>query len=180
MKQVVADRKIDRGVNVLAADYISALLSHLATILSSRHGSEIPTSALVLVLAVPPIWSDAAKARIRQICEAASGASVQLVSELQAAATYAIRDLGARGIRVGETIVVADAGGGTVDLATYSVRALSPLEVEEAVPQTGSLCGSAFLNMRFAKYLRLKLGTAEGFDEAFLAEAVAHFENEVG
>lgn len=179
LKQVVADRTIDRGVDVLVADYISALLSHLATILTQRLGRKISTSTLDLVLAVPPIWSDDAKARVRRICERASGASVRLVSEAEAAAAYAIRDLGAQCLSVGETIVVLDAGGGTVDLTTYNIKALDPLEIEEVAPPTGALCGSAFLNIRFAKYLRLKLGTADGFDEAFLAEAVAHFEKEV-
>lgn len=176
----MADRKVDREVDVLVSDYVSALLSHFTTTLTQRLGREILTSTLGLVLAVPAIWTDTAKARIRKICEAASGASVKLVSESQAAAAYAIRDLGTQSLSVGETIVVVDAGGGTVDLTTYNLKALDPLEIEEAAPPTGALCGSAFLNIRFAKYLRLKLGSAEGFDGVFLAEAVAHFEKEVG
>ena len=161
------------------ADYLSALLAHLTTSLTQTLGREIPSSALDLVLAVPAIWSDAAKARIGQICETVSESPVRLVLEPEAAATYTIRELDPQGLSVGDAIVVVDAGGGTVDLTSYTIRALGPLEVEEAAPATGALCGSAFLDMRFGKYLGAKLGGTEGLDDEVLARAVAHFEKEV-
>lgn len=179
LKQVVANTTADRGVDALVADYLSALLTHLTTTLTQNLGREILPSTLDIVLAVPAIWSDAAKARTGQICEAASRSPVRLVSEPEAAATYAIRELDPRGLGVDDTIVVVDAGGGTVDLTSYTVSSLGPLRVEEAAPATGALCGAAFLDMRFAKYLRAKLGGAEGFDEGVLAGAVEHFESEV-
>jgi hypothetical protein len=52
--------------------------------------------------------------------------------------------------------------------------------VQEATPGTGALCGSSFLNMRFAKFLRAKLGRADGFDEEVLADAMEKFEKTAG
>lgn len=73
--------------------------------------------------------------------------------------------------------MICDAGGGTVDLISYTITNLKPiLEVQEATPGTGALCGSTFLNMRFMKFLTAKLGREDGFDDEVLAEAMERFE----
>jgi hypothetical protein len=36
-------------------------------------------------------------------------------------------------------LVLCDAGGGTVDLISYQVTAVSPLELKELVPGTGNI-----------------------------------------
>lgn len=75
------------------------------------------------------------------------------------------------------SFVICDAGGGTVDLISYTITNLKPiLEVQEATPGTGALCGSTFLNMRFAKFLKAKLGKADGWDDEVLADAMERFE----
>ena len=52
-----------------------------------------------------------------------------------------------------------------------TVSALRPnLEVIEATPGTGSLCGSTFLNRRFEKFLEDKLGNESGWDKDVLDE----------
>ncbi|KAM0535277.1 hypothetical protein ACHAO2_004228 [Verticillium nonalfalfae] len=83
-------------------------------------------------------------------------------------------------LEVGDTIVVVDAGGGTVDLISYTITRLKPiLEVQEAAPGSGALCGSTFLNLRFRKFLTSKLGSEEGFDDEVLAEALDVFEKKI-
>jgi hypothetical protein len=73
--------------------------------------------------------------------------------------------------------VVCDAGGGTVDLISYTVVKLEPvLEVKEAAPGTGGLCGSTYLNRRFQEYLESRLGQQQGWDEDALKEAMDHFD----
>ena len=73
--------------------------------------------------------------------------------------------------------MVCDAGGGTVDLISYTVVRLEPvLEVKEAAPGTGGLCGSTYLNRRFREYLEARLSTQEGWDEDTLEEAMEHFD----
>ena len=78
------------------------------------------------------------------------------------------------------SFVICDAGGGTVDLISYTITGLRPiLEVQEATTGTGALCGSTFLNMRFAKFLRAKLGKEDGFDDEVLSEALDKFEKTI-
>lgn len=58
--------------------------------------------------------------------------------------------------------------------------ALKPIvEVQETTPGTGGLCGSTYINMRFAKFLRAKLGKEDGFDDEVMAEAMDRFEKTV-
>ncbi|KAF7559220.1 hypothetical protein G7046_g4942 [Stylonectria norvegica] len=175
-----------RNVDKLVTDYISELGDHLMYTLREKLGDSIVKSTpLEFVVTVPAIWSDLAKDRTKKACQKASGLSattqpVHLVSEPEAAAIYALHGLDPHGLKIGETVVVVDAGGGTVDLISYTITSLKPiLEVEEAAPGSGALCGSTFLNMRFAKYLKAKLGKEEGFDEEVLAEAMEVFEKKV-
>lgn len=84
------------------------------------------------------------------------------------------------GLNVGESFVLCDAGGGTVDLISYTITALHPmLKVKEAAGGTGGLCGSTFLNRRFAEFLTTKFGEEPGWDEEILAEAMERFDTVV-
>jgi hypothetical protein len=73
--------------------------------------------------------------------------------------------------------VVCDAGGGTVDLVSYTVVKLEPvIEVNEAAPGTGALCGSTYLNRRFKDFLQSRLGQEKGWDDEVLQDAMNDFE----
>lgn len=100
-----------------------------------------------------------------------SGQALRIISEPEAAAVYALDVMDPHIIEIGDTFVLCDAGGGTVDLISYTVTALKPkLEINEATPGTGSLCGSSFLNRRFEKFLDDKLGRQSGWDKDVLDE----------
>jgi molecular chaperone DnaK (HSP70) len=95
----------------------------------------------------------------------------------EAAAIYALHGLDPHGLNVGDSFVLCDAGGGTVDLISYTITELHPiLKVKEAAAGTGGLCGSTFLNRRFGEYLTQKLGGESGWDEEILAEAMERFD----
>jgi hypothetical protein len=73
--------------------------------------------------------------------------------------------------------VVCDAGGGTVDLISYTVVKLQPIiEVKEAAPGTGALCGSTYVNRRFKEYLQSRLAQEPGWDDEVLQDAMTDFE----
>lgn len=100
-----------------------------------------------------------------------SGHALHIISEPEAAAVYALDVLDPHIIEVGDTFVLCDAGGGTVDLISYTVTALKPtLKITEATPGTGLLCGSSFLNRRFEKFLEDLLGKEPGWDKDSLDE----------
>lgn len=80
-------------------------------------------------------------------------------------------------LSVGDTFVICDAGGGTVDLISYTVTKLDPIiEVKEAAPGSGGHCGSTFINGRFKDYLQFRLRHEPGWDEEVLQEAMNDFE----
>lgn len=175
-----------RNAEKLVTDYMSALGDHLMYTLREKLGdSVVKSTPLEFVVTVPAIWSDLAKDKTKKACHKASGLSatkqpIHLVSEPEAAAIYALHGLDPHGIMVGDTVVVVDAGGGTVDLISYTITGLKPiLQVQEAAPGSGALCGSTFLNMRFAKFLKAKLGKEDGFDDEVLADAMEVFEKKV-
>ncbi len=61
-----------------------------------------------------------------------------LIKEPEAAALYTMHSLGFS-LKVGDAFVVCDAGGGTVDLISYEIEAITPrLALKELVPGTGS------------------------------------------
>ena len=47
--------------------------------------------------------------------------------------------MGDKGLAVGDGFVVCDAGGGTVDLISYEITSLKPIELKELVGSTGTL-----------------------------------------
>ncbi|KAF4500174.1 hsp70 [Fusarium agapanthi] len=174
-----------RNTDELVTDFIAQLVEHLMYTLREKLGSGLVNSTrLEFVITVPAIWSDLAKEKTKMACEQAMISApehhVHLVSEPEAAAIYALHDLDLNALYPGDAIVVVDAGGGTVDLISYTILSTKPvLEVQEAAPGSGALCGSTFLNMRFSKFLQSKLGKEEGFDDEILAEALDVFENKV-
>lgn len=174
-----------RGPEELVKDYLTALRVHAERVL--RH--KLPESALdstpiEFVITTPAVWSDGAQASTRRCAEQAgmgTGSSLHVITEPEAAAMYALDAMDPHNIKVGDTFVLCDAGGGTVDLISYKVAALKPsLRIEEAAPGTGSLCGSTFLNRIFHKFLEDKLGEDPMWDDDVLEEAMKRFEVTVG
>ncbi|KAF6221406.1 hypothetical protein HO133_002261 [Letharia lupina] len=165
----------------LATDFMTALRQHTVRVL--RHN--VPESALLstpieYIITVPAMWSDMAQAKTRACAEAAgmgAGAALHIVSEPEAAAFFALPALDPHGIKIGDTFMICDAGGGTVDLITYKVSGLKPiLKLAEASPGSGSACGATILNRRFREYLEGKLANEDGYDDEVLDEAMKRFE----
>ena len=135
------------------------------------------------MITVPAVWSDMAQSKTRSCAEKAgmgSGSALHIISEPEAAAIYALDTMDPHGIETGDTFVLCDAGGGTVDLITYTVAALKPiLKLTEATVGSGLLCGSSFLNRKFEQFLKAKLSNEPGWDDDVLEEAMKRFETGV-
>ncbi|KAL8715916.1 MAG: hypothetical protein Q9220_000583 [cf. Caloplaca sp. 1 TL-2023] len=165
----------------LAKDYLTALRCHAERVL--RH--KLPESALSstpveYVITVPAVWSDRAQASTRRCAEEAGmglGSNLHIISEPEAAAMYALDAMDPHNIKVGDTFVLCDAGGGTVDLISYEVLALKPLlRIKEAAPGSGALCGSTFLNRIFNRFLQDRFASDPNWDDDVLEEAMKRFE----
>lgn len=69
-----------------------------------------------------------------------------------------------------------------MDLITYTIEALKqgsrPLQVREAAPGSGHLCGSTYLNRIFAKYMTDRFSDRFGWSNELLKEAIKVFDTE--
>ncbi|KIY00568.1 uncharacterized protein Z520_03231 [Fonsecaea multimorphosa CBS 102226] len=164
----------------VATDYLAMLHHHTEKILRLKLGDSIvDTTPLRYTITVPAIWSDAAKAKTQRCAFAAGmGHDIRMVSEPEAAVIYALDAMDPHNLQIGDNFVLCDAGGGTVDLITYTIVSRKPtVKVREAVPGAGASCGSTFLNRIFQKYLEENLSDLDGFDEDTLEDAMNEFEN---
>ena len=160
---------------LLVKDYLSALRKHVEVFLEKKlPASVLSTTKIEYVITVPAMWSEAAVSMTRKCAEGAGmgeDKALQVVTEPEAAAVYALREIASYGLNEGDTFVVCDAGGGTVDLITYRISKLShPLRVVEIVAPRGEKCGSVLLNRAFEKFLRGKLGEHRAWNEDMMEE----------
>lgn len=162
----------------LVSDYLRCLCNHTYEILKLKLGNGVVESTpLQFILTVPAIWSDAGKARTAECAKAAGMGDIQTISEPEAAVIYALDMMDPHNLKVGDKFVLCDAGGGTVDLISYSIEQLTPhVMVKETVKGDGDSCGSTFLNRIFADYLDETLGDDENWDDEIKETAMAHFE----
>ncbi|KAK4895262.1 hypothetical protein LTR27_006605 [Elasticomyces elasticus] len=149
-----------KDVKTIVAEYLRAVYDHTKVILGRRYGQAfVSATKLTVILTVPAVWSDAAKDATLKAAEAAGmGGSLAMISEPEAAAVYTLQAMQPNHLKIGHNFVVIDAGGGTVDLISYSIRQLKPLRLEELAKGSGGFCGAAFLNNRFEQFVRQKLG----------------------
>lgn len=170
-----------RSPEQLCTDYLAFISDHLLYVLRQKLGDDIVRSTPTeWIFTVPAIWSDSAKEKTRAAAlkaPAFGGRSLNLVSEPEAAALYTLHHLDPHGLQVGDTIVTVDAGGGTVDLISYTIRKLSPvLALDEAAPGHGGLCGSEFVNERFRKFMKANIGHLTNFNQELMSTAMDVFE----
>ena len=159
----------------LAIDYLTCFRNHVEQVLRyNMPASTLGKCPIEYILTVPAFWSEAAQSKTRKCAEKAGmgvGSALQLISEPEAAAVYALEELDPCGIKVGDTFVLVDAGGGTVDLISYTVVSLQPtLKVEEAAPGSGSLAGSSFVNRIFQEKLKARFKDEREWDDDVLRE----------
>ncbi|KAK8073653.1 hsp70 protein [Apiospora phragmitis] len=142
----------------IASDYIGAVYSHaLQEIRKSSVGGFFDTCGREIVLTVPAVWSDKAKALTHQAATKAGLGHAMMIKEPEAAAIYTLSEQ-SLALKVEDTYIICDAGGGTVDLITYEVANESPLELAEVVPGSGGMAGAIGLNKRFEDAVRDLIG----------------------
>ncbi|KAK2937323.1 hypothetical protein FoTM2_000541 [Fusarium oxysporum f. sp. vasinfectum] len=122
-------------------------------------------SKFQVVITLSAIWPPYAQQRMKMAAKQAGildprlagPTTLRFVSEPEAAALATIKDLSKRSsIKAGDTIVVCDAGGGTVDLISYIFQSTDPFVVKECVKGDGDLCGGVFLDEAFIRVVKRK------------------------
>ncbi|KAF8449901.1 hypothetical protein BDZ91DRAFT_786934 [Kalaharituber pfeilii] len=143
-------------------DYLRAVKAHTLEVLGHVFGSKFWENIdIEYHVTIPAVWSESAKALTLKAATDAgicSDKDIVLITEPEAASLHCLTDLYSGLLKAGDTFVVVDCGGGTVDLISYEIQQREPkLEVKE-VAVGGKLCGSVFLNKEFEKFIRKRLG----------------------
>ncbi|KAJ2998836.1 hypothetical protein NUW58_g200 [Xylaria curta] len=174
-----------QNVDKTITDYMTGIFECVLRDITGKKGQWVVDKHQIhVVLTVPAIWSDLAKQRtlqaFRNIPNLAEKVTTSLLSEPEAAAISALSELKKHSLKEKDTFVVVDAGGGTVDLITYTVESLFPmLKVHEATEGTGDLCGSSLINLRFQEFLTARLQDQRHWRQSVLNQALANFERRV-
>lgn len=176
-------QKLGKPVVDVATDYLKVLYEHALGYINNAYPKDfVDMQQKKFVLTVPAVWSDKAKDLTLKAAKNAGIYPVQLIKEPEAAALYTLHYLKGRALAAGDAFVLCDAGGGTVDLISYEVDSVDPLELKELVPGTGGVAGSLILNKRFEEAVKNIVGDEEFLDlkktEGF-ADAVKQFDREV-
>ena len=121
-------QRYGKTAQTVVAEYLTELFKHAKERLVKRYGEYfVKTTRIEVVLTVPAMWSDAAKdATLNAAKQAGMGPNIKMISEPEAAAVYTVQSIQPNHLRVGDNLIVCDAGGGTVDLISYEIKQLSP------------------------------------------------------
>ncbi|KEF59826.1 uncharacterized protein A1O9_04674 [Exophiala aquamarina CBS 119918] len=167
---------------LLATMCLRCLREHTLHVLKLKLGEGVVNSTpLRFIITVPAICDDAAKARAQRCgVDAGMGNDIRIILEPKDAVVFALSSMDHHIPSPGDSFVLCDAGGGMVDLISYSIVELQPLlKVREAVPGSGHACGSTFLNCIFGRVLEEDISDAEGYDDDTIDEALRDFETSV-
>ena len=100
----------------LTIDYLTALRTHAENIMTQNLTRGVMrTTPREYIITVPAVWSERAQTLTRSCAEQAgmgNAESIQIISEPEAAAIYALGSMDRSDVDVGDTFVVCDAGGG--------------------------------------------------------------------
>ncbi|KAL8400786.1 hypothetical protein RB594_000976 [Gaeumannomyces avenae] len=155
-----------KDVVEIVADYLSLVRDTAYQTMRNRYGGVFDGMRKELVVTVPAVWSERAKDQtMKAVAKAEWGVSkTSMITEPEAAAIYTLRGMSESSnkteMKVGDTFVLCDAGGGTVDLISYKITQVSPaFHVEEAAVGSGDKCGATYVEKEFLNWLEEWLGT---------------------
>ncbi|ESZ92420.1 hypothetical protein SBOR_7179 [Sclerotinia borealis F-4128] len=145
------------------SDYLVKILQHTKEQLKLLRGFTDQTT-VDFVMTVPTVWSPEASRVLQTSVKAAilattfgtpggtTADNIFIISEPEAAATFLLEN--SEDISLGETFIIADCGGGTVDVVTYGVSNRYPLRLKgERIQPVGDNCGSSYLNDHYKDML---------------------------
>ncbi|KAH7175320.1 hypothetical protein EDB81DRAFT_769600 [Dactylonectria macrodidyma] len=158
-------KKLPKPPVEVTADFIGAMYEHAISEISKQFSKNyVDLCHKEYVLSVPAVWSDSAKDATLKAAKTAGISPVHLIKEPEAAALWTAKKMDRRLFK-GDSFIVCDAGGGTVDLISYQVEAALPvLQVKELVPGTGGMAGSLGLNKRFAEAVERLVGEDQWYE----------------
>ncbi|KAJ5491999.1 hypothetical protein LT330_009208 [Penicillium expansum] len=172
-------RYLGKSVKDVITDYLVEVFCYTKKHLKD-HETFRETSPVEFSLATPAGWAMRTSWSMQEIvreaavkaslCQPSEPLDLFIINEPEAAAAFALDVMvGTKRLQKGETFLVCDAGGGTVDITTYTVKAQNPLRLREAITPTGEDYGSTCVNRAMEKDLQDRFNS-DSESEAVLSE----------
>lgn len=130
----------------VVSDYLRCLWKHATENIKVNIGKHLWENLKIkIVLTVPAIWDHKTQELTRKAAKMAglmarSSTTLELIGEPEAAALAVFDEMSVqkkRSLSVGDSFVVCDAGGGTVDLISYTIEQSEPLKLAMSTQSTG-------------------------------------------
>ncbi|OCH89886.1 hypothetical protein OBBRIDRAFT_755931 [Obba rivulosa] len=181
----------NKTIDDVLADFYSYLYNCTRRFILETHPSgQVLWDSLarecVFILSHPNGWEGAQQAQMRRAAIRAGLAPdspegyerIQFVTEGEASVHFCVvNDTASEAIKDKETIMVIDAGGGTVDISTYSVKVDGDqMSMAEISPPECIFDGSATITFRTREYLLKKLCGSRYGSEDQVADMVTIFD----
>ncbi|KAI0086059.1 hypothetical protein BDY19DRAFT_895433 [Irpex rosettiformis] len=175
------------------ADFLRYLFACTRTYIIETHpGGEIFWNSVEnhteIILSHPNGWEGLQQSKMRDgavsaglIPDTLAGHQrIHFISEGEASLHYCLNQgLAMDSIEAGQSVMIIDAGGGTVDLSTYRFTSSAPVVVEETAPASCIMQGSTRVNMRARKFLEDKLKGSKYCDAGEINDMMEGFEKSV-
>ncbi|KAL9108528.1 MAG: hypothetical protein Q9227_006743 [Pyrenula ochraceoflavens] len=144
---------IQKGGESIVADYLKQLIASLDKQISKDLISHSDVDRFYFC-GYPPAWPEHDIEKLMRACEEAGMLNVHMVSEPTAAATALLGGMSETrllnyGLRAGETFLLIDAGGMTVEFTVFKILGVKPIAVEQLTVGHGDYCGSGYCNLGF-------------------------------
>ncbi|CAG8563425.1 5605_t:CDS:10 [Ambispora gerdemannii] len=142
-------------------DYLNCM-NKLITETLEKTWPGMQSSQILYVMTIPAEWKENTKVIMREcahtagIIETVDSNKLEFTSEPEAAAMHCLNVVEEHKLNIGDSFLVVDCGGGTVDLTTRTINDENKLG--EITERTGDLCGATFIDLEFLKYLGKKIG----------------------
>lgn len=154
------------GQRVPLIDVISQTLRYVKDEALRECGRALPDGLLTRdcqwVVTIPAIWSDAAKGFMRRaafqagLIDTEDSRRLLLALEPESAA---IACEVAQTVKPGQSFMVLDTGGGTVDITMNCLSSATPLRLDEIAAPSGGPWGSTFVDDRFEDFVKELVGS---------------------
>ncbi|KAI1299420.1 hypothetical protein F5Y03DRAFT_408771 [Xylaria venustula] len=162
-------QKSGKDALIVISDFLRKVWDHVLEVIIRAWGRQyVCNHPFHVVYTVPAIWQDREIQQMERVLGTAGILNKRLgcadtthtfISEPEAAALTAIDGFNKLdALKVGQSFIVADLGGGTVDLISFRAKSTEPtLVLEEVVEGEGALCGATFLDQAFLNCIEKKM-----------------------
>ncbi|KAH8700711.1 hypothetical protein BGW36DRAFT_425525 [Talaromyces proteolyticus] len=179
--------RINKTPHEVIKDYLIQIFMHTKNELKKHEDFKDSSAAVDLVICIPAGWSSKAQIDMQIIMQEVAKEvdfgyrdfEPFIIHEPDAAAAHLLEALeGYVTLEQGETFIICDAGGGTVDATTYRVKEVNPYRFKEVIHPAGLNCGSSYINDRLAPKIKQRLQGETYLEEImpidfFVQEAVS-------